>query len=109
MHTPKNYSHLVGTLPGFNADLIEEHVKLYEGYVNRTNALLGKIATLVNEGKIDSTYQELKRRVGWEFNGMRLHEYYFKNLKPGAGALSDGHRFAQGIGNGRICNRMSVH
>jgi len=49
--------------------------------VKNTNLLLEKLKAMLSEGK-DSTpeYAELKRRFGWEFNGMRLHEYYFGNL-----------------------------
>ena len=34
------------------------------------------------QGRQGSTpeFAELKRRLGWEFNGMRLHELYFENL-----------------------------
>jgi Fe-Mn family superoxide dismutase len=36
---------------------------------------------MVKDGKTGTPeYGELKRRFGWEFNGMRLHEYYFENL-----------------------------
>jgi hypothetical protein len=68
-------------LHGITDEQIEVHLKLYNGYVNRTNALLAKVAKLANDGQhADSSYQELKRRAGWEWNGMRLHEYYFDNL-----------------------------
>ncbi len=84
----KDYSHLMG-LHAISDDQIAEHLKLYNGYVTRTNAMMQRIAEMANENKhAESTYQELKRRLGWEFNGMRLHEYYFDNLKPGgAGKL----------------------
>jgi len=47
--------------------------------VNNTN----KLCDLLNSKAKDATnpeYAELKRRMGFEFNGMRLHEYYFENL-----------------------------
>ncbi len=75
-----DYSSLKG-LHGITDEQIEVHLKLYNGYVTRTNALLAKTAKMANEGQhADSSYQELKRRAGWEWNGMRLHEYYFDNL-----------------------------
>lgn len=89
-----DYSALKG-LHGITDEQIEVHLKLYNGYVTRTNALLEKLAGLANAGTIDSTYQELKRRAGWEFNGMRLHELYFDNLKPGAAPLAEGNAFAK--------------
>lgn len=85
----KDYSHLRG-LTGISDEQIEVHLKLYNGYVGRTNALFEKVAAMANAGAFgDSSYQELKRRAGWEWNGMRLHEYYFDNLKAGAGPLGD--------------------
>lgn len=93
----KDYSHLKG-LHGITDEQIEVHLKLYAGYVNRTNALFAKVAQLSNEGKQgDSSFQELKRRAGWEWNGMRLHEYYFDALAPNAGALADDNAFAQAV------------
>ncbi|MBS0629078.1 MAG: superoxide dismutase [Verrucomicrobia bacterium] len=74
----KDFSHLMG-MPGFSNELLQLHLKLYQGYVTNTNALIG----LLN-GYADNTqayqYQALKRRFGWEFDGMRLHELYFGNL-----------------------------
>lgn len=93
----KDYSHLKG-LHGISDEQIEVHLKLYQGYVNRTNALFAKVAGLSNEGKqADSSFQELKRRAGWEWNGMRLHEYYFDGLAPGAAPLADDNAFARAV------------
>ena len=75
-YTVKNYSHLLG-MPGFSDQLLKMHFKLYEGYVKTSNDLLDKIKT-VDPNSFE--YGALKRRVGWEFNGMRLHELYFGNL-----------------------------
>lgn len=89
----RDYSGLKG-LHGITDEQIEVHLKLYNGYVNRTNALLAKCAKLANEGQTaDSGYQELRRRAGWEWNGMRLHEYYFDNLGA-RGALGEQNQFA---------------
>jgi Fe-Mn family superoxide dismutase len=76
----KDYSHLVG-MAGFSDILLNNHFKLYQGYVKNTNLIIEKLHALSKEGK-DNTpeYSELKRRFGFEFNGMRLHEYYFGNL-----------------------------
>jgi superoxide dismutase, Fe-Mn family len=99
-YTAKDYSQLKG-LTGITNDQMAEHLKLYNGYVNRTNALLEKVAGLVETNVFDSSYQELKRRAGWEFNGMRLHEFYFENLKPGGkGELSEKNNF------GKICTEQ---
>lgn len=76
----KDYSNLIG-MRGFSDTLLNNHFKLYQGYVKNANTLLEKLNALLSEGK-DRTpeYAELKRRFGWEFDGMRLHEYYFENL-----------------------------
>lgn len=76
----KDYSKLLG-MPGFSDTLLKNHFTLYQGYVANTNKLLETITQLVKEGKTATPeLAELKRRLGWEWNGMRLHEYYFENL-----------------------------
>ena len=87
-YAPKDYSKVRG-LAGISNDQIEEHLKLYEGYVKRTNALTEKLYALCSEGKAtgaDPVYAELTRRLGFEYNGKVLHEYYFGNLAAGAQA-----------------------
>lgn len=72
-------------LKGISDQTLEMHFKLYEGYVKETNNLEERIAEFLKDGKVDQEemplYSELKRRLGFEFNGMVLHEYYFENLK----------------------------
>lgn len=97
-YTPQQYSakdySFIKNLKGISDLQIEEHIKLYNGYVNRTNALLKKLADLTNEGKQgDSSFQELKRRMGWEFNGMRLHELYFDQMTSRGEALTEANPF----------------
>ncbi|UCH50928.1 MAG: superoxide dismutase [Chloroflexota bacterium] len=76
----KDYSKLIG-MEGFSETLLKNHFTLYQGYVTNTNKLIDILASMLNEGKVSTPeYAELKRRMGWEFNGMRLHEYYFENL-----------------------------
>ncbi len=76
-------------LKGISAQTLEMHFKLYEGYVEATNLLLVTISDFVRHGQVDQAempaYSELKRRLGFEYNGMILHEYYFGNLKKGGG------------------------
>ena len=68
-------------LDGLSDDLIKNHLTLYQGYVNNTNKLLGIYDRLVSAGQADSLeHQETRRHLGFEFNGMRLHEFYFRNL-----------------------------
>lgn len=74
-------------LKGISDDTLEVHFKLYEGYVKETNNLTEKISAFIADGKVDQeempAYSELTRRLGFEYNGMVLHEYYFGNLKKG--------------------------
>src|SRR4026209_870625 len=76
-------------LKGISDETLEMHFKLYEGYVKETNNLTEKITQFIADGKVDQdempAYSELTRRLGFEYNGMVLHEYYFDNLKAGAG------------------------
>jgi Fe-Mn family superoxide dismutase len=76
----KDYSALIG-MQGFSETLLKNHFTLYQGYVNNTNKLWDIMTAMLKEGKAGAPeYAELKRRFGFEFNGMRLHEYYFGNL-----------------------------
>ena len=72
-------------LRGISDQTLEMHFKLYEGYVAETNELQDKISQFATGGKVDpdnmAAYSELKRRLGFEYNGMVLHEHYFGNLK----------------------------
>jgi Fe-Mn family superoxide dismutase len=76
-------------LKGISDETLELHFKLYEGYVKETNNLTEKIWEFIQDGKVDQeempAYSELTRRLGFEYNGMVLHEYYFENLKKGTG------------------------
>lgn len=76
-------------LKGISDETLELHFKLYEGYVKETNKLTEKIWQFIQDGKVDQeempAYSELTRRLGFEYNGMVLHEYYFENLKKGMG------------------------
>ena len=66
----QNFDHLFG-LKGFSDRLLKAHFALYQGYVANTNKLCEAPA---------SESPEAKRRFGWEFNGMRLHDLYFGNM-----------------------------
>jgi Fe-Mn family superoxide dismutase len=90
----KDYSGLIG-MEGFSETLLKNHFTLYQGYVANTNRLMESLASMLKEGETGTPeYAELKRRLGFEFNGMRLHEYYFGNL-GGSGTLDSSGRLAQ--------------
>ena len=77
-------------LNGISDQTIDMHLKLYEGYVKESNKLTKEIREFLSDGKVDQeempAYSELTRRLGFEYNGMVLHEYYFGNLKKGGSA-----------------------
>ena len=89
-----DYSGLIG-MEGFSETLLNNHLTLYQGYVTNCNKLIDLLAAMLKEGKVGTPeYAELKRRMGFEFNGMRLHEYYFGNL-GGKQALDRSGRLAK--------------
>lgn len=101
-YTAKDFGNLVG-MEGFSETLLKNHFTLYQGYVTNTNKLMDALTAMLKEGKVGTPeYAELKRRMGFEFNGMRLHEYYFGNL-GGKGALDKsgklGRKLAEDFGS----------
>lgn len=97
MYEIKNFESLLGT-PGFGDELLKNHFTLYGGYVANTNKLADALEAMLKAGSAGTPeYNELKRRFGWEFDGMRLHELYFGNLKNGASALDDSSELAKKI------------
>jgi Fe-Mn family superoxide dismutase len=76
----QDFSKLKG-MKGFSDKALDLHFTLYQGYVKNTNLLWDELMKLAEQNQTASpAYAELKRRFGWEFDGMRLHELYFGNL-----------------------------
>ena len=74
-------------LEGISDKQLEEHFALYAGYVKQVNMLNEELAKLRGEGHASGKnpeFAELTRRLGFEYGGMILHEYYFSNLRRGA-------------------------
>ncbi len=79
----------IPTLKGISAKTIEEHLKLYAGYVKHANLVLQKIQELKQNAEMNAyALGEVNRRFGFEFNGMRNHEVYFKSLEGGSTSLT---------------------
>lgn len=98
-YVARDYSKLIG-MEGFSETLLKNHFTLYQGYVTNTNKVLDTLDQMLKEGKAATPeFAELKRRLGWEFNGMRLHEYYFENLGGKAGIDTGGRLAKKLIGN----------
>lgn len=89
-YTAKKFDHLLG-LSGFSDALLTNHFALYEGYVKNTNALADRLQALTEAGSMATPeFAELKRRFGWEWNGMRMHELYFGNMTKESVPLAEG-------------------
>ena len=100
IYKPKSFN--LSGLDGISDKTLEMHFKLYEGYVTNTNTLTERIAAILSDGKVDQeempAYSELTRRLGFEYNGMVLHEYYFANMKrQGGGDASRGSKFREAV------------
>ena len=84
--TPKIFQ--IGELVGISPKSIEEHLKLYKGYVNNTNLVLNKIKELESDNTTNAyILSELHRRFAFEWGGMKNHELYFSSLSGGAKQL----------------------
>lgn len=79
---------------GLSEKQIQLHLGLYAGYVKNTNLLLEKIHNL-KSGEDVVVVSELQRRLGFEFDGMRLHEYYFSQLTEGTKDLDINSKLGQ--------------
>ena len=95
-YAARDYGKLIG-MEGFSETLLKNHFTLYQGYVTNTNKISDILGAMLAEGKTATPeYAELKRRYGWEWNGMRLHELYFGNL-GGKGALDPGSKLGKAV------------
>lgn len=89
MYGAKNFDHLLGT-PGFSDTLLKNHLTLYEGYVKNCELLHDTFGEMKKNNQLGSIeWAEIKRRSAWEYNGMRLHELYFENMRNGGKALAE--------------------
>jgi len=88
-YTPKTFT--IPELDGIGEETILEHIGLYNGYVKHVNLIQEKIAAFSHDLE-NNTYAiaEMQRRLGFEFGGMRNHEYYFSQLEGGAQPLPEG-------------------
>lgn len=73
----------LGELKGISKKQLDVHLALYEGYVKHTNLILSTIKELRDADPEKNAYviNELRRRLGFEFDGMRMHEYYFEQFE----------------------------
>ncbi len=87
-YSPKAFN--LPVLTGLSEKQIKVHLALYEGYVKHANLIMEKLEA-VRSGALELDpyiVAELRRRFAFEFDGMRMHEYYFEQLEAGATALN---------------------
>ncbi len=96
-YAAKDYN--LNDLTGISNETIEIHFTLYKGYVTNTNLLNEKLSEMIKGGQAGTPgYAELTRRLGFEYNGMVLHEYYFCNMKKdGGGEPASGSAFKSAV------------
>lgn len=108
-YEPKTFT--LPELAGMSKPLIETHLKLYEGYVKHTNLLINELARLENNFEENAyVIGELRKRLGFEFSGMRLHELYFESVEGNAMPLNAEHKIfsviKQQFGGGELFLQM---
>ncbi len=96
-YTPQQFS--LPALEGLSEKQVTAHLGLYEGYVKHVNVLREQISTLteLDAEKYAYAIMEVRRRLGFEFNGMRMHEYFFTQFEGGAVALDDASPLGQAL------------
>ncbi len=96
-YTPKTFN--LPALDGLSEKQIKVHLALYEGYVKHVNLITEKLKA-VRDGTLELDpyiIAELRRRFAFEFDGMRLHEYYFEQFEIGAAAINQNSSLASAV------------
>jgi superoxide dismutase, Fe-Mn family len=87
-YTAKTFN--IPELDGIGQQTIEEHIGLYNGYVKHANLIREKIDAYSSDPDNNNyAIGEMQRRFGFEFGGMRNHEYYFTQFEEGAKVLPE--------------------
>lgn len=81
-YVAKDFSSLQGKLDGLSASQIEQHIKLYKGYIGKSNELRGKLkdVELTSANATYSAIREMLIEQSFAVNGVIYHEFYFGNL-----------------------------
>jgi Fe-Mn family superoxide dismutase len=97
-YAPKKWN--LSGLQGISDQTLTVHFGLYEGYVKNTNLLNEQIAEKIKSGSVsgaDPGFAEITRRLGFEYNGMVLHEYYFDNMTSSGNGSPTGGKFYDAV------------
>jgi Fe-Mn family superoxide dismutase len=100
METFTQKTFAIPELAGISAKNIEEHLKLYAGYVKFSNQIQNDMQELLKDSEKNAyIIGEMNRRFAFEFNGMRNHEYYFSSLEGGARSIADDSKLKTELAN----------
>lgn len=94
-YTPRSFT--LPALEGISEKQVKVHLALYEGYVKHVNLIREKLSALGDSADNAYLASELRRRFGFEFDGMRLHEYYFEQFEGGAVAAQADSALAKAV------------
>jgi superoxide dismutase, Fe-Mn family len=74
-------------LDGISRESVEAHYKLYEGYVNKRNEIMGRLdeVALDSANQVYSEVRALKVDLSFAIGGIKNHEIYFDHLGGGGG------------------------
>jgi len=74
-------------MDGISRASVEAHYKLYEGYVNKRNEILTKLADVdaSSANQVYSDIRSLKIDLTFAIGGVKNHEIYFEHLGGGGG------------------------
>lgn len=99
MHTYKAQTFDLPSLDGLSEKQITAHLGLYEGYVKNINGLRAQIKDLeADKEKHAYAIMEVRRRLGFEFNGMRMHEYYFEQFEGDSNESDQNSKLVKALG-----------
>ena len=101
----------LSTLTGLSEKQIQVHLALYEGYVKHVNLIMEKIRALKEVDVEGNAYliAELRRRFAFEFDGMRMHEYYFEQFEGGQTSLTSGSALGKAVAENTANKALCAH
>lgn len=81
----KSFAETIYTMDGISKKTVEDHLKLYTGYVNKYNEITDRLKTLTDDdyakaNQVFSTIRSLKTELSFAWGGIINHEIYFGHL-----------------------------
>lgn len=89
----RKFSDSIFSMKGISKKTVEDHLKLYQGYVNKYNEIQEKLSTLTDDdyskaNQVYSNIRELKTELSFAWGGVINHEIYFSHLGGKGGTAS---------------------